>query len=371
MPKTMLVALWMRDTWLKQGRGKTNRMARLSAAVEKTAAIRKGIQTTQEWAKPDVVFIAPEYLFGRPTRTDWRDPDHHDQLKSPNPRDPNRGRHLDEDDKDEIRGKLIALSAKHPSFLLVPGTIAWSVRVKDHPALWQIALRRLGNQPAPWVADTANKAARLMVLQDLEARRAGQHNPPLAKAEKKILDNVRLCLNTAFVLYDGDVQFVYSKQADFYEVLTPTRANMANEIAVPGDKCGVFQIEGKWFGIEICYDHHKGVLHQVPLQTPPFMHLITSASVDVEVANCSVAAGGYLANAAADAENENRTGLWYKDPVSGQLDRVESPAWPGIRLARAGQRPIVGPRRPGDPASYHLVPDAAGSPLWVYRVDVP
>ena len=220
MPRTMLIALWMRDTFVKQGRGKSNRLARLKAAVEKTAEIRNGVVTRQHWAKPEVIFIAPEYLFGRPTREDWR----HltaDQLERAH-LDPNRHPHLDEKDKDYIKGELIALSAKHREFLIVPGTIAWSVRVKDHPRLLQVAKNRIGNQPPDYVvgASPADKVARLVSFTNLNARKAGA-GPPLKNAEEERLNNARLCLNTAFVLYGGDVRFVYSKQGDFYEVLAP------------------------------------------------------------------------------------------------------------------------------------------------------
>jgi hypothetical protein len=368
----MLIALWMRDTYVKQGRGKSNRLARLKAAVEKTAEIRNGVVTRQDWAKPEVIFIAPEYLFGRPTREDWR---HLTAIQVDHAHlDPNRHPHLDEKDKDYIKGELIALSAKHREFLIVPGTIAWSVRVKDHPRLLQVAKHRIGNQPPGYVAGAspADKLARLVSFTNLNARKAGA-GPHLTNPEEDRLNNARLCLNTAFVLYGGDVRFVYSKQGDFYEVLAPYQPNRAYEVAIPGDKCGVFEIEGKWYGIEICYDHFCGVLHQVPLRPPPLIHLITSASVDVNPNNCVVASGGYVANAAADAINENRTGLWYNDPATGTLQRVESPRqWPGeVRLPRLGQRPPnLPPSQPWPPRSYKEYPDVAGSPLWVYRVDV-
>jgi len=366
MPKTMLIALWMRDTFLKQGRGTENRLVRLKAAVEKTAAIRKGVQTRQHWAKPEVIFIAPEYLFGRPTGVDWRVP--------ANPRDPNRDRHLDESDKDHIKRELIALSAKHPEFLIVPGTIAWSVSVKDHPALLPVAKNRVRLQPPGYVEgpSPADKLARLVSFNSLDDRKAGRAGPHLTNAEEDRLSHARLCLNTAFVLYGGDVRFVYSKQGDFSEVLAPCLPGIAYEVAIPGDKCGVFEVEGNWYGIEICFDHFCGVLHQVPLQTPPLIHLITSASVDVDPGHCAVAPGGYVAHAAADAENVNRTGLWRKNPATGMLDRVESPSWPGIRLPRLGQRPPhLPPSQPWPPVSYKAYNDVAGSPLWVYRVDVP
>jgi hypothetical protein len=379
MPKTMLIALWMRDTFVKQGRGTGNRLARLKAAVEKTAEIRNGVVTRQHWAKPEVIFIAPEYLFGRPTGVDWRPLTERQVLDAQ--RDPNRVRHLDEKDKDYIKGELIALSAKHPKFLIVPGTIAWSVRVKDHPRLLQVAKNRIGNQPPDYVAGPSpgDKVARLVSFTNLGARKAGA-GPPLTNDEEDRLNNARLCLNTAFVLYGGDVKLVYSKQGDFYEVLAPYKTNIAYQVAIPGDKCGVFEIEGNWYGIEVCYDHACGaLLHQVPPPpTPPLIHLITSASVDVDPDKCVVAPGGYVANAAADPVNARpntddvKAGLWYNDPVTRVLKRVESPSWPGIRLPRLGQRPPnLPPSEPWPPVSYKAYNDVAGSPLWVYRADVP
>jgi hypothetical protein len=350
--------------------------------VEKTAEIRNGVVTRQHWAKPEVIFIAPEYLFGRPTGVDWRPLTERQVLDAQ--RDPNRVRHLDEKDKDYIKGELIALSAKHPKFLIVPGTIAWSVRVKDHPRLLQVAQNRVGHQPDDYTTGEpgrfpADKLARLISFKSLDDRKAGRAAPHLTKPEEERLNNARLCLNTAFVLYGGDVKFVYSKQGDFLEVLAQYQANIAYQVAIPGEKCGVFEIEGNCYGIEVCYDHVCGaLLHQVPLQTPPLIHLITSASVDVEPDKCVVAPGGYVANAAADPANARpntddvKAGLWYKDPATGTLKRVESPRYDGIRLPRLGQRPPNLPQsQPWPPVSYKAYNDVAGSPLWVYRVDVP
>jgi hypothetical protein len=385
----MLIAIWVRDTCTKQGKANEDRLARLKAAVEKTAEIRKGVVTRQHWANPEVIFIAPEYLFGRPTGENWVDPKVWLGPKPPNPRDPGRVRHLDEEDKDKIKGKLIALSAKHPEFLIVPGTIAWSVRVKDHPRLLQVAKNRIGHQPDDYTTEKpgrfpADKLARLVSFTNLDARKARKPGagPHLTKPEEERLNNARLCLNTAFVLYGGDVKFVYSKQGDFYEVLAECKTNIAYQVAIPGDKCGVFEIEGNWYGIEICFDHACGVLHQVPLQTPPLIHLITSATVEVKTDNCVVAPGGYVANAAASSDD---AGLWYNDPADGKLKRVESPRCPHvppppppapsvgpIRLPRRGPRPPnLPPSEPWPPKSYKEYPDVAGSPLWVYRADVP
>jgi hypothetical protein len=370
MPKTMLVALWVRDTYFKQGRDTENRLVRLKAALEKTAEIRKGVRTRQDWAKPEVIFVAPEYLFSRPTEENWLDPANLWKASPTDPLNQGRNRHLDESDKDKIKRALVALSAKHPGFLIVPGTVAWSISVKDHPGLLAAAQTRVNNQPPGYVAGATpgQKRNRLVFFNMLTDKNKNWIGPSLTPHDKERLEKARLCLNTSFVLYDGKVVFVYSKQADFYEVLAPCMPNIAYQVAIPGDKCGVFEIDGNWYGIEICFDHYNGVLKsQVPVGNTPLIHLITSAAVDVNVDNCDVIQGGYVVHAASDA---SRTGIWYRDPGSLVPQRVESPRWLGIRLQRPGGPPPnwLGP---WPPESYKEYPDIAGSPLWVYRIDIP
>lgn len=372
MPKTMLVALWLRDTYLKQGRSIENRLVRLSAALAKVHEIRERIQTQQPWADPDVVFVAPEYLFGRPTGEDWtgKDPKHpedrskrHPDYVRSDPQIRTAGRHLDESDKDWIKEHLVALSAKYPTFLIVPGTIAWSLRVRDHPQLVSEALARVARHRGRAVAGGARKISRLIDVR--EALRREEHGAA-SPSDEDVLENARLCLNTAFVLHGGDVTYVYSKQGDFYEVLPQYLAAHAFECAVPGAKSGLFQVGQTWFGIEVCYDHATAALSEASRGGghTPLVHIITSADVAVNPGNCVVAPGGYALNAATTPA---RSGLWYRAAAGAPIPaRVESPVVAGLRLPRPG---IAAGQAP--PASYKAYDDVAGSPLWVYRADVP
>lgn len=383
MSKTMLVALWIRDTFYKQGQTNENRMTRLAAAVERTAEIRRQIRSRRPWAKPEVIFMAPEYLFAKPTGKRW------------DPSDPmtrwveaeGQEHHIDEAEKDHLKGELVTLSGKHPEMLIVPGTIAWSVRVKDHPDLLPAAEQRIGhlaggnigvnkNLPVQPPTGTAARLDRLHSLTGLAARGAGAAagQPPLSAAERERLDKARLCLNTCFVLYGGQVVHVYGKQTDFYEVLTSARAGIAYEMAVPGDKPGVFDVEGHRFGIEICFDHVVGKLDALKPQPLPFIHLITSASAKVNLDHCDVEPGGYVVNAAALA---SLAGLWYRDPARpGPLVPIETPVKPlGVdgaeRLRTSMPAPPDWGARAWPPISFKEIPDVAGSPLWLYRIDVP
>lgn len=387
MAKTMLIALWLRNTFWKQGRTNENRMTRLKAAVEKVAEVRRQIHTDTPWATPEVVFIAPEYLFAEPTGERWNPADPPARWRAADPHTPegqSRERHIDEAKKNRIKAELIELSAQHPEMLLVPGTIAWSVRAKDHPGLLPAAAMRVAhegedsigafeNEKAP--VTPAEKLDRLKSFGNLAGRAAGRvAGPALSAAERERLDKARLCLNTCFVLHGGKVVHVYGKEGDFYEVLAPARAGIAYQVAVPGDKPGVFQVGAHWYGIEICLDHALGKLVQAPQGDElPLLHLITSASVKVDTSNCDVAAGGYVVNAASEPEH---AGLWYRDPTTRQIVPVESPVRAkgvdgAIRLRDGTPRPPTWHQPDWPPKSFKEFPDVAGSPLWLYRIDVP
>lgn len=386
MAKTMLVALWLRNTYFKQGQTNENRMTRLKAAVEKVAEVRRQIHTDTPWATPEVVFIAPEYLFAEPTRERWDPADPAARLRA-DPRTPQalgRERHVGEAEKKRIKRDLIDLSTRHPEMLIVPGTIAWSVRVKDHPSLLPAAAQRLGRSapddmvgvvgPTGAHATAADSLARLKSFTGLAQRAGGAAGPPLSVAERDRLEKARLCLNTCFVLHGGKIVHVYGKEGDFYEVLEQSMPSVAYQVAVPGDKPGVFQVGAHWYGIEICLDHALGKLVQAPQGDElPLLHLITSATVKVDTSNCEVAAGGYVVNASAEPEH---AGLWYRDPTTRQIVPVESPVRGkgvdgAIRLRDGTPRPPTWHQPDWPPKSFKEFPDVAGSPLWLYRIDVP
>lgn len=386
MAKTMLIALWLRDTYFKQGQSNENRMARLRAAVEKVAEVRRQIRTDTPWATPEVVFVAPEYLFAEPTGKRWDPTDPVARLRA-DPRTPQalgRERHVGAAEKDRIKGELIDLSSRHPEMLIVPGTIAWSVRVKDHPGLLPAAAQRLAHSapgdmvgvvgPTGAHATAADSVARLKSFTGLAQRAGGAAGSALSVAERDRLEMARLCLNTCFVLHGGKVVHVYGKEGDFYEVLEQSMPGVAYQVAVPGDKPGVFQVGAHWYGIEICLDHALGKLVQAPQGDElPLLHLITSATVKVDASNCEVAAGGYIVNAAADPLH---AGLWYRDPATRQIVPVESPVRGkgvdgAIRLRDGTPRPPGWHQPDWPPKSFKEFPDVAGSPLWLYRIDVP
>ncbi|HSR10812.1 MAG TPA: hypothetical protein VLS90_05160 [Thermodesulfobacteriota bacterium] len=358
MPKTMLVSLWLRSPF-DQSRGSDThtRLTSLGEALEETEGIRKAHHPKHGWGKPQVIFVAPEYLFGRPTGNTA--PPLFSRILSytPHPQT-TQERHLNETEANKILGKLKRLSGEYPKFLMIPGTIAWYKLFKDlkvPDAAWDRvyqAARRLGNQSDDELADALDshfpgapphaaptsdqKLDRLLSFEGLQARKKST----LTQAERVRLANAKLCLNTAVVLYGGKAPFVYHKQGDFHEVLENYDAGRATQVAIPGVKDGVFELEGMKFGIEICLDNAVGALrlhHGTP--PPPLIHIITSASVAVNFANVVVKPGGYVMNASC---NIGDSGLWYRHPGLGWQEQTP----------------------------FRIIDDVAGYNLWVYEITI-
>ena len=161
------------------------------------------------------VFVAPEYLFAR------SDVQHFN----------------DEATKDRVCALLEALSARHPTMLLVPGTIAWL----------QPGLR--SNFLAQWfLADRGKRA--------LSARKTARG---LVDSETKGLKDARkdgaaywLGRNTAYIYRGGKRLLKYDKRHDGSEV---SGADGARVYFAPGEIDSYFAADGLEFCLQICAEH--------------------------------------------------------------------------------------------------------------------
>jgi hypothetical protein len=387
MSKSMLVALWLRNTYVThQGADIKDRLAELRTALEKADQWRQAHRPAHRWAKPQMLFVAPEYLFGQAAGFALNK---RDRLLSYTPATVPAGpagpdtltaqhRHMDEAVAMNLIKDLRTISAHYAKLLIVPGTIAWSKKftelVKQDPDIGNRLLKRIValhhrlqpqlpmNEPMAAVKPSGLMAGKTPLAphvapsyeQKIDALR-GMHGlatkasqGPLSADEARILDAARLCKNTALVLQHGHTRFVYSKQGDFHEVLSSQDASRAYEVAIPGQKDGFFEIDGVRYGIEICFDHALGALkhpgRNPSKAQPPHIQIITSAAVEVDERQTVVSPNGYVVNASCDQETDpaaNLSGLWRHDAAQGKL--VKQPA-------------------------ALVMPDVAGYPLWLYEI---
>jgi hypothetical protein len=173
---------------------------------------------------------------------------------------------MPEADKKRIIEAVRNLSSNHPDTLIVPGTIVW---------LQESKLAKLFNRK-------------------FDAR------------------------NSAFVFVGGSEVFRYDKHSDAEELLAAEKANAKFRA---GKKLGVFQLWGKSFGLEVCYDHSNAVLYnqiQAKGKTGVDVHLILSSTVPNQGGKVAARSGGLLVHA------------------DGQDTRTSHQAQPGTQGAKTG-----------------------------------
>src|SRR5262249_17383957 len=131
--------------------------------------------------------------------------------------------------------------------------------------------------------------------------------------------------NSAYVFLNGQCVFHYIKQGNFHEEVGEPEG-----VYVPGAKSGVVQIEGIWFGFEICLDHMFGYLsRQIRKNRELMVHIVVSATVDkVREHRDFLPIGGYYIHASTA-------------PVHAKLADLEG----SVVGRRAGVFKKVGPGR--------------------------
>jgi hypothetical protein len=113
----------------------------------------------------------------------------------------------------------------------------------------------------------------------------------------------KMARNTVYVYLNGERKMKYQKQAGFHEVLTKRKET----VFVPGKKQPTVEIDGKWYGIEVCLDHGGGALKtpQLPSHPPtvkPDFHIIVSAAIDPILENSYAKPGGWVVSASSDED---------------------------------------------------------------------
>ncbi len=387
--KRMLVALWLRQTSCDDPNEKGTRMSELQEALEEAERCRQVYVSSHqfpavEWGDPQLIFVAPEYLFSQPVGGEKR--------TLPNSRlvplrTGGTQRHLSEDEANAIFRELQGLSRKYHHLLIVPGTIAWRKELgryrnfdrsrytpwphevleqayhKLHPEMVDAGTGQFtGNVATDTVSDLAKPLAGHTRVDWKDKVQAVQ------RAEQDLIPDFGLCLNTAPVLHDGKTVLIYHKHGDFYELEPSYDVNQrVHEIAFPGRKDGTFQLDGVDYGIEICFDHSIAALESAQLEKPhgtplPQVHIITSASVALDWGPNVVRAQGYVVGAAAAGEQiggADASGVWQVDGAGNRVPVPEARYAPPARAAVAG---------PAPPQRRVAQPEAAGSPFKLYAI---
>lgn len=152
--------------------------------------------------------------------------------------------------------------------------------------------------------------------------------------------------NTAYILFNGRVQFKYHKNADYHEAVGD-----AKTVFVPGGKVGTCEVAGIRFGIEICFDHTMAMLKTGVAQhtagrggkdmVPPTIHIVTSDSTDSVEANYQLRDQGYFVHASTgNSSVVQRDGNSYGgvDPVAVRL----KPHYSGDIIEHFAPEPRIG-----------------------------
>ncbi len=387
---SLYAALWSRGSTgssANAGRTVADSMHKLNKAMDK-AVRRMG----EAWVElPEVerqprlkgVFVAPEYYFANAEMGSWD-----------NTAGNFRSRPIEQTAKEALMADLVALSRRHPNYVIVPGSVAWrkpldrpdsekykvdkdtglrtgpekTVARRDKVAavigatgannkmgggrymsepfqlavLDAIAGLTKGTPPVPcpydlvaynqgFVSSGADpqqafeaviRAVKVSPFAEAICDWAGLPRTAVAvipkKSEKVAAVTsgtaTHLMRNTAFVLHGGKVVFKYNKRGDFHECIGD-----GSTVFMPGEGLGkTAPILGVTFGLEICLDHAKGILHTgVTDNTVPDVHIVMSDTVTNHTAHMK--ASKYFLHASTASP---LTGVWAA-PDWTPADRAE------------------------------------------------
>lgn len=337
MPKRILVAIWKKKTDRKhRARTSGERLTLLSQALAAAhkAAGSNGISSGQSIR---AILVVPEYYFARVNAGAWEKTDF-------------ASRSLSQEDKEDVVKGLVGLSAKYPSILFVPGTIAWKkpLEREEHESVRKGSKKRKSKSRTakalavlkrhlaagiedPLLPPKINPELRRLMLEsgakkdDLDAPfkvrpfldqktnlpsksmyQTDSMEDKVARLEGGEYD--KMMRNTAYVLFNGRVQFKYNKQSDFHEAVGDE-----GTVFVPGSKVGTRDIAGIHFGFEVCLDHQMGTLARHLDAYPrtqtqnaakwPQIHVVTSDSTDNDPSNYRIRDGGYFVHASTDDDS--------------------------------------------------------------------
>ncbi len=267
---TLYIALWQVNTY-----GFNDASASL-AALE-TALAKAEAECTEMDAT--CLFAAPEFLFTK-----------------------SRDEHfMDEDAKEELLQRLLALSGQYNRWLMVPGTIGWfkttermpnreARRVSKHGSTAArnpfAYLHRAGNVPiATLPPEPTNGDPDPLGTSRLElGEYLGDRDRELAYINSNTPNkaDLRFARNTAYVFHQGAHIHKYGKQiASYANRLADVGSHDQREktVFLPGRDWPIFEHGGYKYGLEICSEH--GVTHLANLTRPDpdafNIHILLSA----------------------------------------------------------------------------------------------
>ncbi|MEM7782961.1 MAG: hypothetical protein AAF623_06375 [Planctomycetota bacterium] len=231
-------------------RNQRNPFTNLNSA-QRLNELETAVATARKWASetvgtPDLVFVAPEYLFAK---------DGYRHL-------------LDAGEIDTIKARLKSISKNNPQTLMFPGTIAFRQSMNNRSVKSRVQLfedmnfwkKNETGFKADWVDEqNKNKIAKIAM-----------RGP-----------NFEIAQNKSFAFLNGRQLLDYTKRGDFHEVTA--QDDTGQEAYVPGTSSGTLQAFGKSFGTEICLDHNMGYASTAGKQ--PDIHVIMSAAVKPDAAN--------------------------------------------------------------------------------------
>lgn len=319
------VCLWNVDTRIDR-RGNdanelrgldTNGRYRLLDSVVRHAWLK--MMTIRGWHRDEIraaggdwlyLFVAPEYYFAAS----------------------DTAHAIPQDEKERVVAWLGALSARLPTLVLCPGTIAWKkpmIRSGDYRFRRGTRIAKADSRTRKFVQRTRaavdDHRALVPHIVDLDlarypsmaSERAGLTSDHLRRAtqrgatEQQMYTNLRtepdrcfIARNTAYGFYNGREIARYHKRGDHTEVF-PSESDGGYVIYEPGggpegpgDK---FNVEGVRFGVEVCLDHQLGYLSQGGGWYPD-MQIIMSAAAQYVEANSFVKEGGYVVHASSERD---------------------------------------------------------------------
>lgn len=199
------------------------------------------------------LFVAPEYLFARSDVIHFND----------------------EATKDRVCGLIEALSQRHPTMVIVPGTIAWL-----QPGLRSNFLARLFLEDRGKRALRARKTASGITRTDTKG----------LKDARKDGNSYWLGRNTAYIYHNGKRLLKYDKRDDGSEV---SAADGQRVYFAPGEKDSYFTVDGLEFCLQICAEHGS----QPP--RPADVQIVIASSHPLRENRGNVRDGGYLLHADA------------------------------------------------------------------------
>ncbi len=321
MSREVLVAVLCIPT----GQGNTNRSMGNAYSVLKSVVAWADGQRSQ-LLKPeslgkgefDAIVVAPEYYFID---------------KHPTDRLP-----LSETAAIRLRARLIALSARYPRVLIVPGTIFYSERMNSEKVVKAkanalaaefAARRRLGpaapgatvkpsdlfgsrtpqnrglkgpNAPkGPHIVGVRNLPDTTTRNNELNALELGDDDDSYWGRKKGLINIVsglrsdaRRARNRAYLLLAGNIQGMCDKHSDYFEVgKAPDKY-----FFIPGTRELCPEIGGYRFGVEICADHRLGVAKRNTSSGLDFQ-IVLSDAIGIIPANIAVRVGGVYIHASS------------------------------------------------------------------------